>query len=396
MLLAALLCGTLQEAVVPRLVIEDLEGKRSELAASALPLEDPRKAGAWIVRPQDYPVAGDDGAAGKGVLAQVTLVNGDALRGHVRGGAGETLQLELVGGIVVPFDLGSLRSLEFPQQIPDDQRLALAAPKEGDRLYRRAGELDAIDGTLEGFESDGVRFDSVLGLRTIPWVEVGALFIESLGGEKQRAPDGKVPVVLSFVGQDGGRVRGGLVALERERCRMLLGGKTEVALPLFAVAELVVDDGRLSFVSELVPKSEVGRGAPFGDELGMSWPHRMDRSVLGGELRAGGATYRRGIGMHAPSTLTFVLDGSYRALRGRVAIDDSTLVNPVAARGSAVFRVRADGKVVWESPLVRGGDPALVLPALELSGKKELALEVDPAGDFAGDRADWLDLVLIR
>jgi hypothetical protein len=122
----------------------------------------------------------------------------------------------------------------------------------------------------------------------------------------------------------------------------------------------------------------------------------MDRSVLGDELRAGGAQYRRGIGMHAPSLLTFALDGSYRALRGRVAIDDSTLVNPTSARGSVVFRVRADGKVLWESPLVRGGDPALVLPALELSGKRELALEVDPAGDFAGDRADWLDLVLIR
>ncbi len=396
MLLAAVLCGTLQESAAPRLVIEDLEGKQSELAISALPLEDPRTKGAWIVRPLDYPVVGKASGSVQGVRAHVTLVNGDVLGGRVRGGAGEVLQLELVGGVIVPFDLASLRSLEFPEQIPADQRLAIAPAEEGDRLYRRAGELDAIDGTLEGFETEGVRFDSVLGLRTIPWGEIGALFIESLEGDEERAADGRVPVVLSFTGPQGGRVRGGLVALERERCRLLLGGKTEVALPLFAIAELVVDDGRLTFVSELVPGAEVGRGAPFGDELGMSWPHRMDRSVLGGELRAGGAVHRRGIGMHAPSQLTFALDGGYRALRGRVAIDDSTLVNPSAARGSVVFRVRADESVLWESSLVRGGDPALAFPTLNLSGKKELVLDVDPAGDFAGDRANWLDLVLIR
>lgn len=260
MLPLALLCLALQETPGPHLEIEDLEGRCSVLATSALPLEDPRSKGAWIVRPLDYPVSGPEKGSVAGVLAHVTLVNGDVLRGRVRGGAGEVLELELVGGVVVPLELASLRSVEFPEQIPADQRLTLAPAQEGDRLYRRAGELDAIDGTLEGFEPSGVRFDSVLGLRTIPWPEIGALFIESLEGERVRAQDGRVPVVLSFAGPEGGRVRGGLVALERERCRLLLGGKTEIALPLFALAELLVDDGRLTFVSELVPLAEVGRG----------------------------------------------------------------------------------------------------------------------------------------
>jgi len=395
MLGAALVWLALQAKPTPRLVVEDLDGKTSELDPSALPLGDPRQKGAWIVRPRDYPAA-PEREAGKGIQVRVTLVNGDELRARMIGGEGEVLRLALVGGVVVPFDLASLRSLEFPAQVPVDQRLALGPAKEGDRLYRRAGELDAIDGTLEGFEAEGVRFDSVLGARTIPWAEVGALFIESLEAAEERPQDGRVPVVVSFAGAEGGRVRGGLVALERERCRLVLGGETEVALPLFAISELLVADGRLTFVSELVPTAEVGRGAPFGDELGMSWPHRMDRNALGGELRAAGSAHRRGIGMHAPSTLTFALDGGYRALRGRVAIDDSALVNPVAARGSVVFRLHADGAVLWESPLVRGGDPPLSIPALDLSEKRELALEVDPAGDFAGDRADWLELILVR
>jgi hypothetical protein len=379
----------------PRLVCEDLEGKTSELPASALPLEDPRKKEAWIVRPRDYPV-GPEAPGGTGPLVRVTLVNGDELHARVRGGAGEVLELELVGGVVVPFDLAGLRSLAFPERISAEQRLAVAAAPEGDRLYRRAGELDAVDGTLEGFERDGVRFDSVLGLRTIPWAEVGALFIETLEAEEALPRDGRVPVVVGFSGPEGGRVRGDLLALERERCRLLLGGKTEVALPLYAIAELLVADGRLTFLSELVSTGEVGRGAPFDDELGMSWPHRMDRNVLGGELRSGGVAFRHGIGMHAPSALSFELGGAYRTLRGRVAIDDSVLVNPGAARGSVVFRLRADGELQWESPLVRGGEPPLAMPALRLAGKNELVLEVDPAGDFAGDRANWLDLLLVR
>jgi hypothetical protein len=394
MLGAALLWWTLQEKPLPRLVLEDLEGRISELSPSALPLEDPRQKGAWIVRPVDHPAP--PARPGSGIPARVTLVNGDELSAQVIGGEGEVLRLELVGGVIVPFDLASLRSLEFPAQIPADRRAALGPPSEGDRLYRRAGELDALDGTLEGFESEGVRFDSVLGERTIPWSEVGALFIETLEPETDRARAERVPVVVGFAGPEGGRVRGGLVALEREHCRLILGGKTEVALPLFAILELVVADGRLTFVSDLVPTGELGRGAPFGDELGMTWPHRMDENALGGELRAGGTTYRRGIGMHAPSTLSFALGSGYRKLRGRVAIDDSALVNPVSARGSAVFRVRADGAVLWESSLVRGGDPPIPVPALDLVGKQELALEVDSAGDFAGDRADWLELVLIR
>src|SRR5262245_54308453 len=298
LLVAALPFPAPQQESRPRLQLEDLEGRTSELQAGDLPLSDPRQKGAWIVRPLDYP-PGKEGPSESGLRARVTLVNGDELHARVRGGSGEVLALELVGGVVVPFDLAVLRSLEFPENVPAEQRLSIRPASEGDRLYRRAGELDAIDGTLEGFEAEGVRFDSVLGSRTIPWSEVGALFIETLEAVEERPAQGRVPVVVAFAGPDGGRVRGELLAIEREHCRVVLGGKTEVQLPLFAVRELVVADGRLTYLSDLVPARELGRGAPFGDELGMLWPHRMDRNVLGGALRAGGVEYRRGIGMHA-------------------------------------------------------------------------------------------------
>lgn len=384
-----------QSAPAARLLLEDLEGRTRELSPGDLPLTDPRAHGGWIVRPQGFQRTAP-AAPPSGARALVTLVNGDEVRARVHGGGGETLELELYGDVVVPFDLASLRSLQFPERIPSDQRHTLGPAEAGDRLYRRAGALDAIDGTLEGFAPEGVRFDSVLGLRTLPWAEVAALYLEVLGSKAAPSERARVPVTLDFAGPEGGRLRGGLIALERERVRVVLGRDTEVVLPLFALAQLVVTDGRLTFVSELTPAEETGRGAPFGDELGMTWPHRMDKSVLGGELRAGGESHRRGIGMHAPSTLRFALAPGYERLRGFVAIDDSALVNAASARGSVVFRVRADGATLWESPVLRGGDAPLALPALALAGKQQLVLEVDPAGDFAGDRADWLDLVLIR
>jgi hypothetical protein len=383
-----------QQGPEPRLLGADLDGRTRELAWSDLPLADPRTQGLWIVRPQGIAAPARADAA-EGARAEVALVGGDSLVARVLGGSDAALELELFGGVRVPLALEALRSLRFPERIPLDQRHALAPAAEGDRLYRRTGALDVLDGTLEGFSAEGVRFDSVLGSRTIPWGEVAALYLEVLGAKPAPAATTGVPVVLDFAGAAGGRLRGELVALERERCRLRLGGETELAIPLYALAELVVADGRLTFVSELVPRSETGRGAAFGDELGMTWPHHMDASVVGGPLTSGRA-FRRGIGMHAPSVLTFALAPGYERLRGSIAIDDSALVNAPAARGSVVFRVRADGELLYESPLVRGGDAPLALPPLALAGKRELALEVDPAGDFAGDRANWLELVLIR
>jgi hypothetical protein len=394
--LAAAALAIVQEAPPgPSIEAEDLAGATRNLEAEALPLADPRAVGAWIVRPRGFPAAERERRPSK-PRARVTLVGGDELGAAVVGGKGEVLTLELAGGVEVPFDLSGLRSLVFTGRVSSEERVGLSAAKEGDRLYRRAAALDVVDGTLEGFEPEGVRFDSVLGARTIPWDEVAALFIEALDPGRRSGAGERVPVTVDFAGPEGGRVRGGLVALEREHCRIVLGSATEVALPLAVVAEVVVADGRLTFLSELVPTGETGRGAPFGDELGLVWPHRMDESVGGGALVVNGVVHRRGIGMHAPSRLAFALDGEPARLRGRVAIDDAARINPPAARGSVLFRVRADGELLWESPLVRGGDLPLSMPELDLAGRAELVLEVDPAGDFAGDRADWLDLVRVR
>lgn len=379
----------------PRLVLVGVDGTESEVPAAGLDLEDPRTRGAWIVRPAGFPApTSAEGGVDAGPRTVLTLRGGDELRGRVSGGEGESLELTLIGDVRMPVDISELARVDFPDALDPAVAATLGGAAEGDRLYRDTGAaLDPVDGTIEGFSAEGVAFQSVLGARTIPWGEVAALRIEALEDAPARA-SARPPVQVDLV--DGSRLRGGLVALRGERCVLELAGTHEVVLPLGAVSELIVADGRLTNLSELEPSGEQGRGTPFDDDLGMTWSHRMDASVVGRPLVCGGRTWRRGIGMHAPSRLTFRLDGSWKTLRGRVGIDDSTRINGPEARGQVVFRIWTDGKKAWESAPVRGGDAPQAFAPVDLTGVKELVLEADPAGEFFGDRADWLGPVLVR
>ena len=375
----------------PILELEALDGTLRRLPLAELPLADPRTQAAWVVRPLGF--AELRGTRGE---ARVAFANGDELVGRVQGGEGESFRLELCEGVLVPCPLEAVRSLVFAARVPSGELASLAPAPEGDRLYRRGASLDVLDGTIEAFSAEGIRFNGVLGKSTVAWADVAALFVAALEDAAPVRSARGVPITLDLVGEGGGRARASLLALEREGARVVLGQGSELLLPYAAMAELTVADGKLTYLSELTPSAESGRGSPFDDDLGMQWPHRMDESVTGGELRRAGVPVRRGIGMHAPSRLTFALDQGYAALRGEVAIDASTRLFAEHARGSVVFRVFADGALLWESPLVRGGDAPVTLGTLALAGKRELVLELDPAGDFAGDRGNWLGLALVR
>ncbi|HED65747.1 MAG TPA: hypothetical protein ENJ09_09355 [Planctomycetes bacterium] len=385
------------QADQPSLVLETPLGEETSLPLAGLDLPDPRARGAWICRPAG--VAAEPGEAdgeGGGPAVRVELVGGDVLKARLLGGEGERLRLRLAAGLELELGIERLRALRFPDRIPGDRAIALEPPAEGDRLDRWTGrEVDPIAGAVESFDAAGVRFDSeTLGTRLVPWDEVAALFLEDLGGGEGGTVEGALPpVVLDF--RDGSRLRGELVGMEERGCSLRIAG-TILLVPWSAVVEVLIDDGRVRYLSEFEPLREKGRGSPFGDDLGMVWEHRMDECVTGGPMVARRAVVRRGIGMHAPSRLTFALDGGFSRLRGSCAIDDSSLRNPAAARGSVIFRVLLDDEPAFESPVVRGGDAPLAFGPIDLTGHRELTLELDPAGDFRGDRGNWLRPLLVR
>ncbi|HUT37195.1 MAG TPA: NPCBM/NEW2 domain-containing protein [Planctomycetota bacterium] len=113
---------------------------------------------------------------------------------------------------------------------------------------------------------------------------------------------------------------------------------------------------------------------------------RSKKSVGGNPLRAGGQVYDRGIGTHPPGVFVINLAGGSKRFTGLAALDEE-----VGRSGSVEFIIEADGKRLWTSGILRGGEPPKAI-GLDVTGVKLLKLTVTTAGDgYGNDHADWLD-----
>jgi alpha-galactosidase len=120
-------------------------------------------------------------------------------------------------------------------------------------------------------------------------------------------------------------------------------------------------------------------------EQGWGEPH-ANQSVDGHPMMLDGKRFEHGVGTHANSTFRIALGGKAERFTATVGVDDE-----VDKKGSVVFKVTGDGKTLWESGVLRGGDPAKDV-SVALNGVKVLVLTVGDAGDDMNyDHADWAD-----
>lgn len=326
----------------------------------------------------------------------VELLGGDRLTGAVAGGRAEELLVEGPGGTPIPVSIDAIDSVMFPARIPEDPGIRVERPAEGDRLYRRVGrELDRVDGTLDGFGLEGVRFESLVGSSLVPWGELAALFVEPLGAldPLEVSPSGP-PVVVDLV--DGSRLSGALLRLDAGGLGLELTGETRVLFQVTDVALVSARDDRLAYLSDLDPV-RVDEGSAFGDEIGMVFRHRVDRAIFGGPLRCGGRRFARGLGVLAPSRIEWALppESPFDQLRGSVGIDQAA--GGLGLEGSARFAVELDGEEVWTSPILNLSTGPLALPPLDVSNARRLALVTHMERDWnTGDLGDWLEVRLVR
>lgn len=97
-----------------------------------------------------------------------------------------------------------------------------------------------------------------------------------------------------------------------------------------------------------------------------------------------GVTYAKGLGVHAPSRITYDLGGACTRFVADVGVDDEN-----GDAGSVAFTVQADGSTVYRSPVLRGRDGAATAD-VDITGAGTLTLLVDDGGDGTGnDHADW-------
>lgn len=110
----------------------------------------------------------------------------------------------------------------------------------------------------------------------------------------------------------------------------------------------------------------------------------------GRPIRIGGQAYARGLGVHAPSRVTYYLGGRCSTFRAVVGVDDE-----VGDQGSVVFQVWADGVKVYDSGMITGRLPGREVE-VDIRGVEELTLVVTDGGDNKDfDHADWANAEVI-
>lgn len=99
-----------------------------------------------------------------------------------------------------------------------------------------------------------------------------------------------------------------------------------------------------------------------------------------------GQRYTHGVTVHGESSVTIDLNRSCSAYDALVGVDDLTL-----GLGQVNFSVYADGARLWQSPLVKGGEPAIPVH-VNLTGRETVRLAVEPHTRFdAAALVDWAE-----
>lgn len=139
------------------------------------------------------------------------------------------------------------------------------------------------------------------------------------------------------------------------------------------------------FLGELEPVLVSNGWGPIEVDASSGGPAAGD----GRQISVGGTKYGRGLGVRAGSTIVYDLGGKYDRFDSMVGIDDE-----VGKQGCVRFRVFLDGKKVYDSKKMVGGQKAKRI-SLRTVGKDELKLVVvHVSGDKAYDHADWARAIL--
>ncbi|MBX3473555.1 MAG: NPCBM/NEW2 domain-containing protein [Planctomycetes bacterium] len=118
---------------------------------------------------------------------------------------------------------------------------------------------------------------------------------------------------------------------------------------------------------------------------------RRDQAQGGGPISIRGRTYAKGLGVHALSKLTFDVNRGYKRLLAEVGLDDSA-----GDLASVEFKIYADGKLIWESGVLRRSSGAKAID-IDILNANQIVLEVTAADNAdIQDRANWANAKLVR
>jgi hypothetical protein len=157
--------------------------------------------------------------------------------------------------------------------------------------------------------------------------------------------------------------------------------KTPPPPPPLEIAQNFIDSNA-PFVSQKLDISFNGIKAVRG-YTGWGEKPLKNQGIMGGELNINGKTYERGIGTQAPSVIIFDLKGNVKKFSCLAGAD-----NKGGNSDMIVFAVKADGKKLYQSPMMKIQDEPVSID-VDVTGAKELSLIVAPYGDDSWKQAIW-------
>lgn len=336
----------------------------------------------------------EDAADSEPYSAGILLAGGDYLTGSLAGGDTDFVAWShpLLGRLQLSIDALRILLPGKPDIPAGFGRFDLSTGE--DVVYRARDKVsgdDFISGTVDSFSGTGLAFDCSLGLVDFTFEQLEAVVIAGDGPSTDESGAGGVIVLLRG---GSGRLSGIVESFGGDRLRLACRCGLEVSIPVAAIDSIAFRRETWTFLSDLEP-AEVAETPYLGSAEDFLYPFQGDRSVTGRELSCGGMRFAKGLGVHARCSLTYELDGGYKAFHAFAGISDEVLT--LKAKGSIVFRVLVDGRKVFESPRRRGGDGVLALPLIPLEGAGRLTLEADFADGFdSGDRGLWGQPILVR
>lgn len=111
---------------------------------------------------------------------------------------------------------------------------------------------------------------------------------------------------------------------------------------------------------------------------------QLDKTSLRNDIRINGATYGKGVGIHANGEIVIPLNGGYDSFHADVGINDDA-----GFGGSVIFEVYADGERVYSSPVLTSSDPGLPV-IVDVTGVQQLRLlTLDAGNGNVSDRSVW-------
>lgn len=381
----------------------------------------------------------DDKPEDAGAQVTVILASGARLVATEITGDGNVATIRLVEGSEVKVDLKAVAGAVFVRNASDARRLyddlrtirIRTRPEGFMQLLDSAG--DTNPGNIVGLTKSGIRFAHPEDVEDVVDWEFGEIRLFATNPALAEATDFPAPYFVFHL-NSGSEIPAASCTVDGDVFAIREIGGTEIRVGSNLISEMLVKNGKVVYLGDLKPLRTIdiplvyeklilcksdgstfdGVGIEYAGDRGVLetpngtkipfraadvrsisdpmnlFPYRIDRSCSKNPLRIGKKRYRRGIGVHSYSELTYALDKKYATFFVEIGLD----IEP-APNGNVTFRIVADGKTVFE----RRGVTQETKPepvALDVSAVAEISLIVDYGENHhIGDHANWANARLV-